>query len=151
MRSSALALLVLFGCSSGGDVKITKPTIDLLQLYGPSDLGFARGTGRMLAEFGFQITNRAAEPITLRRIELSSIGTGSYVLRREDRGFKALIPAGQTAALKMTADAFFTTDVSGTPSREPVTLRAIVYFEAPSGAFRQIVTRHIEQFSHGPR
>jgi hypothetical protein len=151
MRQTALALLLLFGCSSGSDLKIAKPEISLLQLYAPTDLGFARGTGTMHAEFGVQITNKAMEPITLRRIELTSIGSGGYTVRREDRGFTTVIPSGATEAVRMVARVFFTTDVSGSPSKEPVLLRAIVYFDAPSGPFRQVVTRNVEQFSQGPR
>ncbi len=150
MNRFVAALLLLAACGTAKDVNIAKPQIDLVQLYAPGDLQFARGPGEILAEFGFRIANRAAQPITLKRIELSSIGSGSYVLRRENRGFKQEIPPGGVAEVTMTARAYYNASSLGQISNEPVLLRAVVYFDSPEGSFRQILSRQIEQFSTGP-
>lgn len=139
------------GCSSTDDLKIVRPEIALIQLYAPVDLGHARGGGTMFAHFGVRIANRSAEPITLRRIDLQSIGGGGYYLRREDRSFDETIPPGSVGAVEMQAQAYFLATPSGTPSHEPVTIRAICFFDSPVGSFRQIVVRNISQFSAGPR
>lgn len=149
-RAAILLAMSVAACSSGGS-SIVKPEIQMIQLYAPADIGYARGQNTSMAEFGFQILNRAAEPITLRRIQIETVGDGGYYLRREDRSYTRTIGSGETVAETIQARAYFRTTGSGTASTEPVLLRATLYFEAPSGPFRQIVLRNIGQFSQGPR
>jgi hypothetical protein len=104
-----------------------------------------------MAEFGFQILNKATEPITLRRITIQTIGDGGYLLRREDKAYTTVIGPGQTVGERIQARAYFGTTLSGEASTEPVLLRATLYFESAAGKFRQIVMRNIGQFTEGPR
>ena len=143
---SLVAALILAGCASTAP-DIVKPEIQLVQLFAPSDLEYARGRNTMYAEFGFRITNQASEPITLRRVALESTGDGGYYLRREDRAFDRPIGTGEAIEDKLQARAYFRTTGSGEASREPVTIRATFYFDSPKGSFRQTVIRNIGQFA----
>lgn len=128
-----------------------RPEIQLVQLYGPTDLPYTQGATSLTAHFGFRILNRAAEPITLRHIELESSGEGGYYLRREARAFTRQIEPGEVAEETMQALAYFRTTASGAASNEPVMLRATFHFDSARGSFRQVLLRNIGQFSAGPR
>ena len=145
-RFSALTLaLAIAGCAASAP-DVVRPQIDLVQIYAPTDLGYARGHNSMTAEFAFRVINQAAQPITLRRVNIQSSGEGGYYLRREDKSFHHQLGPGQAVEDRIQARAYFRTTASGTASNEPVTLRATFYFESPGGSFRQIVIRNIGQF-----
>jgi len=147
-----LAALLLAACGSSKDVAILKPEIQLLQLQAPVDVGYA--TGPTQIQFEARVANRSGEPITLRRIEIQSVGTGSYILRKENFSYNENIAPDHFASVKFWAHGYgFATDRGRTPSAEPVNLRSVFYFESPVGSFHQIVTRYIDQFpgNQGPR
>jgi len=151
-RIIILAALLLGACASSKDAQILKPEIQLLQLNAPVDVGYA--TGPTQIQFEAKIANRSGEPITLRRIEIQSVGTGSYVLRKESFSYHETISPEHFASVKFWAHGYgFATDRGRTPSAEPVNLRSIMYFDSPVGSFHQIVTRYISQFpgDRGPR
>ncbi len=152
-RMFCAAFLLLAACAhSKNDVEILKPEISLVQLNAPVDSGYA--TGPTQVQFGARIANRSSEPITLRRIEMQSVGTGSYQLRREQFSFNEKIEPGQFGTVTFWVHAYaYPTGRDRRPSAEPVTVRGILYFESPAGSFHQIVSRYIDQFpgSEGPR
>lgn len=150
MRKQAIVVLLasalLTACATRSKVQVTRPEVELVQLVGPGDV--AMGSGPMQIQFGLRVANRASEPITLRRVELSSVGTGAYVLRREFHPFNQLIRPEQYEDVTFWARGY----VFGRrfdPSREPVTVRAILYFDSPDGSFQQIVQKNLDQFG-GP-
>ena len=141
------ALVVLAGCSSSSPkAAITPPDVDIVQIYGPSDVTFSRGVSTVNAQYGLQITNKADEPITLKHVTLEAIGTGTIGMRREERAFNNEIPPGQTGQAVVNAYVVFTSDSSGSPTREPLTLRATLNFDSPKGHFNKIVQKMIGQF-----
>ncbi len=82
------------------------------------------------------VTNRADQPITVRRVEVSSPNTTQYRLRTGLRDFKDTVAPGETKTLPITtlAERFVQR-----PS-DPLTLRAIVDIEAAGSRWREIVT-----------
>jgi hypothetical protein len=147
MKRTAIAALVLLAaaCASSNNPNIPKPELNLEQLVAPADVGYA--TGATQIQYALHALNKATEPIKLTRIEISSVGTGSYVLRRENLRFNTTIAPGTQEEVTFWVHAYaFATDPYHTPSNEPVTLRAIIYFDAPSGPFQQIVTKYLTQF-----
>ncbi len=152
MRKLLPLALLLAACAHQQNVKILEPEIALVQLNGPVDVGYA--TGPTQVQFGARIANRSSEPITLRRIEIQSVGTGSYQLRREAFPFNEKIGPGQFSNVTFWAHAYaYSMSRDRQPSAEPVTVRSILYFESPAGNFHQIVSRYIDQFpgNGGPR
>ena len=117
-RVIVLAALLLAACSSTKDVQILKPEINLLQLNAPVDVGYA--TGPTQIQFEARIANRSQEPITLKRIEIQSVGSGSYILRKEFFTYNESIAPEHFASVKFWAHGYgFATDRGRTPSSEP--------------------------------
>lgn len=148
MKRAAIPLLLLLAAcgSSSGDANRSRAEVEFEQVYGPGDVGLVRGANTMNIEYAVHIGNRSAEPITLRRISVSSVGTGSYRLRPEEQIYDETIPPDAAGVVKLSARGYFVGTSTGEASREPVTLRAILYFDAPAGSFRRIVTQNIGQF-----
>jgi hypothetical protein len=145
MRYAAIALLLLAACATS-DPKTSTTDIQFEQVYGPSDLSLVRGANTMTIEYAVNVGNRGTEAITLRRISVSSVGSGAYALRPEEQSYNVAIAPDTSGTVKLTARGYFSGNSSGDASREPVTLRAIFYFDAPSGPFRRIVTQNLGQF-----
>ena len=139
-------LLALAGCASAAKFPVTPPDIEIVQIYGPSDLNYSRGVSSVNAQYGVQITNRASDPIVLKHVTLQSVAGGTIAMRREDRAFNNEIPPGQTGQAVVNALVYFTSDISGTPTREPLTLRITLNFDSPKGTFNRIVQKMIGQF-----
>lgn len=150
-RLAFLALLALaaVSCSSSNGNKnanLLRPEIAIEQLVGPADLGYPGG--QVDIQYEVTVGNRSAEPITLRRIEVSSIGGGAYRLRRESYPFNATLGGNQQGSIQFWAHALQAGPVFR-GSTEPVTLRAILYFQSPAGSFQQIVMKSLGQFGGG--
>lgn len=142
-----LAVLLLAACSSSQDSVVNPPPeIEIQQVYGPSDIPYSRGQDSVIGEYAFRVRNVADIPITLRRIELSSIGGGTIALRREDRSFHRTVNPGSAEVVSVNPRVYFRTMGSGSPTNEPLTIRAVLYFDSPKGSFRRILTRNIGQF-----
>ena len=146
MKRAAIALLLLAACASSDVNDKTRPEVEFAQVFGPSDLGVTRGAATMQIEYAVRIGNRSAQPITLRRISVTSVGSGSYQLRPEEQSYTETIAPDTYGTVKLSARGYFVGNAMGDTSREPVTLRAILYFDAPEGSFRRIVTQNIGQF-----
>ena len=152
MKKLLPLVLLAAACAHQQNAKILEPEISIVQLNAPVDVGYA--TGPTQVQFGARVANRSAEPITLRRIEIQSVGTGSYQLRSEAFPFNEKIEPGKFSEVKFWAHAYaFAMGRDRQPSAEPVTVRSILYFDSPAGSFHQIVSRYIDQFpgNGGPR
>jgi hypothetical protein len=146
-RIAIFALLLLAACSSTQSYPVSPPPeVQIVQIYGPSNLDFSRGVSSVEAEYGIQITNPSSDPIRLKHVTLEGVAGTTILLRREDRAFDNEIPPGQTAQATMHARVYFTSDMSGSPTREPLTVRATLRFDSPKGSFNKIVQRNIGQF-----
>ena len=95
---------------------------------------------------GIQISNPSTVPITLKHVSLQSVGNSTVSMRREDRGFNNVINPGSMAQATMNARVYFTSDLSGSPTREPMTIRATLNFDSPKGTFNRIVQTNISEF-----
>jgi hypothetical protein len=82
------------------------------------------------------VTNRADQPITVRRVEVSSPNTTQYRLRTGLRDFKDTIAPGETKVLPLNTLA----ERYVNRPTDPLTLRAIVDIEAAGSRWREIVT-----------
>ena len=145
-RALIVTLLVAAACASSDNVVSPPPEIEIVQVYGPANIPYSRGQDSTMGEYAFRVTNKANIPITLRRIELSSIGGTTIALRREDRAFNRTVNPGSAEVVSLLARVFFLSSSSGSPTNEPLTIRAVLYFESQNGSFRKIVTKNIGQF-----
>ena len=141
-------LVVIVACASSSHTSPVTPlpSVEIVQIYGPADLSYSRGISSVEAQYGLEITNPSSDPITLKHVTLESVGGSSIRMRREDRAFNIEIPPGQTGQAVVTARVYFQSDNSGSPTREPITMRATLSFDSPKGSFNRIVQKMIGQF-----
>jgi hypothetical protein len=143
-------LLTISACSSSStshNGPVTPlPSVEIVQIYGPADVNYSRGMSFVDAQFSLQITNPSTDPITLKHVTLESVGGSSIRMRREDRAFNNEIPPGQTGQAPLNARVYFQSDSSGSPTREPITMRATLSFDSPKGKFNRIVQKMVGEF-----
>jgi len=136
--------LVVAACASSANPKIPEPGVGIEQVVGPADLNYPYGPIEVKYNLGIQ--NNAPFPITLIRIDVATTNPagGAYALRRDFYNFKETIPANSTRVIPFWAKAF--SFGRGMRNTEPVTLRAIVYFNTPQGAYQKVFIRELSQF-----
>ena len=137
MKRLAFVLLaiVISGCASGGDKpKGPEPQFDMYQV---GDHTFSlRYSGVQAVGFELTVTNPTTEPLTLRHIKFSTIGSGAYYVDQTPQFFNLDVPPRRTAVKAFSLRVYAQGGDIG--SREPVSLRAIVQFETPEGKFQKI-------------
>jgi hypothetical protein len=149
MKRTAL-LLALFvaaaGCSSSSAPKIAMPELQLTELASPSDMHSPGG--EVEVKYGLRIRNPSAEAITLLRVDMSSTGPGAYALIRDPKyanhNYNVTVQPGQFEDVTIWARAFHRGPL-GVGSNDPVTVRAVAFFDSPAGKFQKIVTKYLPQ------
>ena len=154
MKRAIVAILAaaVVSCATDQNAKNDRVKLQLEQLVGASPV---QSVGRFDVQFGLQVENPSKEPVTLKSVELTQIGTGSYQIRRQGATgagdhytFNQTIAPGQTAQVSFWVHAYQTVLPGSFGASEPVTLRALVYFESPSGQFHQVVQKVLSQFEN---
>ncbi len=142
-----LLTLLLTACASSDAQKAggaAKPQIHLRELTGPRQSLQPRGPIEI--QYEIVVANRASHGITLRRVELVSVGTGPYQLRPDFYTFNRVIEANGSAAVTFWAKAYLYATSSDLTSSEPVTIRAVATFDSPNGAFQQVLMKSLSQY-----
>ena len=141
-------LLLLAACASSKaqDGKPARPdvAIGVEQVVGPAQLNYPYGP--MEVQYEFLIQNPSSQPITLMRIEVATtnMAGGPYTLRRDFYNVNKTIPGNGADTVKLWAKAFGYG--RGLRQNEPITLRAVVSFQSPSGNFQKIFIRELSQY-----
>ena len=150
MKRAVLLLLAFaaLSCASDANKKNDRVRLQLVQIVGASTV---QSTGRFDVQFGLTVENPTNEIVTLKYVELTQIGTGSYQIRRDATGsdrypFDKKIGPGQTEQAAFWVHAYQRTLPGTFGASEPVTVRAVVYFDSPSGPFHQVVQKVLGQF-----
>jgi hypothetical protein len=73
----------------------------LVQTTLPSDMIFFRGP--ISIQYQLTITNPSSQPLTLSRLNLSTVGPGGYRLRTGDAIVKTVVPANGSTTLNLSA------------------------------------------------
>jgi hypothetical protein len=138
------ALLIAAACSSTNQLSqnaahIPQPEITII---GRTDLvnipSIASGVP---AHFEFRIVNQADVPITLKRIDLDSLGGGSIGIQSRNRQFNTVIAPHMAQSVD-----FLTTAFINDPSfagRSPVQIRAVAVFDSPQGSLQKVVQQQV--------
>jgi len=139
----AAACCVSLACA-GTDAKIPPPQIDFVQIAGPAEQSYVQGDFEV--QYGIRIANRAPVPITLRNIQVQSVGLGGpYRLRPATYYFQREIQPEKYEDVTFWAKAVSTGDAMSDDATAPITIRATAFFESPSGAFRRVFTKILTQ------
>lgn len=122
-------------------VDILKPDIRITQLSSVP-VAARHVEGNLPVQYRVRVSNRAAEPITLKNVTVMSMGYGAYDVESTSRPFKTLIEPDQFKVVEFWVPAHITA-ASIMGANGPVTLRATLHFDSPVGQFQQIVVQQV--------
>ena len=146
-----LAFIACGSSGSGGasvptaaNLGIAQPETWLIQLVGPEELNWESGQIEM--KYALRIHNRAADAITLRQIQIQTVGMeGPYYVPQTSYFFHEPVTAGTERAVEFFAKAYSPGNRYKIDAQSPVSIRIIAYFEAPTGNFRQAFITNVGQ------
>ena len=141
MKTSRLILLALLlvSCSSATTEDTQRPASVARPDVGvqlANSIFFGSGTTAP-ATFDVVVRNNATVPLTLRRLEIASPGMAEYTIVPQSRIYSETIPPGETKNITYFGTA--RTNVSRLNPTEPLSVRAILDFEASGVRFREIL------------
>ncbi|HEV2718968.1 MAG TPA: hypothetical protein VG323_03040 [Thermoanaerobaculia bacterium] len=150
MRSSGVTvlLLCLAACSANQLSRkspIAEPEVVIEQTSNVAPA--ARNiTGGITVRFRVRVRNVASEVVKLKRIDLRSIGIGSYTIDNISRSFDVAINPGSESAVEFWAPGYIA-DPSVSGANGPVTLRAVMLFDSQSGQLQTVVTQQVRSLT----
>ena len=130
----SLVLMLAGACGSAGvsrPATIAKPYVEAVLTH---DIFFGSGTSAPAA-IEVRVHNNATQPITIRRVELSSPGMVQYGILPIAREFRQVVAPGETKGVTVFAMAVTTVR----RPNEPLAIRSIVHFEAAGTRWREII------------
>ena len=141
-RALAILLLLAAGCASQAARKapVAEPEVEIEQTSNVVEP--ARNlTGPINLRYVVRVRNVANEPVTLKRIDLVSIGPGAYNVNLS-RPFDVTINPSTASSVEIvgTGNVPFTAP-SG--ANGPVVLRATLLFNSAAGGWQTIVTQPV--------
>jgi hypothetical protein len=142
----ALACLAIWTCgTSSTQSNDSRVAIDVRQLSGPADQGFPGGFFKVL--LAFELTNQTDEALTLKQLDLDSMGGGGpYRLRKETYYFDETIAPRDSHELQLDVNAFSTGDYKSVDAYAPVQIRGVATFQSASGTtVRKIFLKTLRQ------
>jgi LEA14-like dessication related protein len=147
MRNSIAlsALIIATACATGNQLSqeaahIPKPEITII---GRTDLtNVPTVASGVEVHYEFRIVNQAEVPITLKRIDMDSLGGGGISIQSKNRQFNTVIQPGQAQSVDFMTTAYIN-DPSSYSGRSPVQLRATALFDSPSGALQKVVQQQV--------
>jgi hypothetical protein len=136
------------GCKTSrgtGLASIPEPDVVIAQMSSVASVA-RHVTGGTPVQLIMQITNNAAQPITLKRVQAQTVGQGAYTITEgmsdnSAHPFDVLIPPTATRSVTFWVSAIANDTILGTNG--PVTLRMIANFDSPAGKFRSIVVQQV--------
>jgi hypothetical protein len=140
--------LVLAACTSTrATAPVTPPEIRVTQTSGiPAAARYVSGS--IPVRYTVRVANRAAEPITLKRITAQSIGSGAYELRSQSKPFNEQIAPGAQHDVELWASGYIA-DPSILGANGPVTVRLLLHFDSPKGEFDEMVVQQVNAIGSG--
>ncbi len=151
----ALVLLVaLAGCASsatapatsgskGGaaTAQLAEPELTLVQISSVAPAAEYQ-SGGVPVQFQLQVANHSGEAITLKRVNLQSIGVGGYEVAPVSRPFDKKIEPNAAESVQFWVPSQINT-VMPSGANSPVTLRCTAEFDSPVGRFQKIVVETV--------
>jgi hypothetical protein len=148
----AAAAIALTACSSsstpaasGPRAQIPPPEFEIRQTVGPAELNYPEGN--IDIKFRLDIGNRADVPITLSRVQLTTVNPpgGAYSITRRDYYMKNTIAPHAKASIDVWAKAY--SEGQSRRTNEPVTIRGTLFFESPAGNLRHVFVKELGQYA----
>jgi hypothetical protein len=144
MRKEMVLLGMMFAaaCASqhNNASAVAEPEIVLEQLSS-APASAEHVTGGIPVQFRLSVTNTAGFPITLKRLDMQSVGAGGYDVSPTSLPFSVVIAPGETVSVDFWVPAYATTSVVGVNGA--VAVRLTSQFQSPSGVFRNVSVRQV--------
>jgi hypothetical protein len=149
MRNAATLAILFICCASAAPhpqtAPLNEPEIHISQLSSVSEAA-RHITGGISVQYRVEVANRANQPITIKRIDIVSIGAaGAYTLRPTSFPFAASLKPGEGTAVQFWAPAVID-DPTIIGANGPVTLRLTLQYDTPSGGSQSIVVQQVHAF-----
>ncbi len=143
MKLAVPAALLVVACATQNATAPSQnePEIHISQLSNVSDAA-RHISGGISVQYRVDVTNRLKDAITLRRIDLISLGSGAYTLRPTSYPFDKQLMAGESTALQFWAPAVID-DVTIVGANGPVSLRLTLQYDTPAGRTQSIVVQQV--------
>lgn len=143
MRLIVVSLVVSLaaGCASHR-VDPLAPKIEIAQLSGETELYMTRG-GLAAVRYAVRISNPSSEPLTLRQLDLRTVGSSPYLLRQGAQFFKQVVPAHKSVTFPISVWA--TVGRGRFAATEPVIIRGVATFKTATGSKQTIFTQTVQQ------
>ena len=114
LASAACTALIACGSSGGGvptaeKIGTVAPETELIQLIGPEELNWevSEELGQLELKYALRITNHASEPITLRQIQIRTVGMeGPYSIPQSSYFFREAVTPRDTRDIEFFVKAF---------------------------------------------
>lgn len=100
-------------------------------------------TGAISVQYRVDVENRARTPITIKRIDVVSLGSGAYNLRSTSVPFTESLNPGESRPVQLWAPAYID-DPTILGANGPVTIRLTLYYDTPAGTFQSIVVQPVQ-------
>ena len=140
----AISFLLLAGCASSGQQSGPPVTVQIQQVNNVNDVFYYRGPVNV--QYRVAINNPTSEPMTLTRLDLSTIGPGAYSLQANGTPMNLKVPPNSTAVYTISVWGYARGGFMA--SSEPVTLRGTAYFQgSSSGAFIKMFNENISPYA----
>jgi hypothetical protein len=138
-----LSFLLLGGCASHTNntkVDVAQPQVEIQQLSSVP-LVAEQVTGGMPVQYRMSVTNTAQVPITLKRVDVRSMGSGAYDVPPTSKPYSLVIEPGATEAFDLWIPAYATTSVAG--ANGAVALQLRTQFDTASGSFQNVTVSQV--------
>lgn len=138
-------ILIAAACATGNQLSqqaahIPKPDITII---GRTDLtNVPTVASGVEVHYEFRIVNQADVPITLKRIDMDSLGGGGISIQSKNRQFNTVIQPHQAQSVDFMTTAYIN-DPSSYSGRSPIQLRATALFDSPEGALQRVVQQQV--------
>jgi hypothetical protein len=129
-------------CSSA---PLTEPEIHISQISNLAEAA-AHVSGNISVQYQVDIANHGNVTITIKRIDVISLGEGAYTLRPSSFPFDAALSPGQATAVQFWAPAVIA-DPTIIGANGPVSLRVTTQYETPSGRAQSVVVQQVHALS----
>ena len=142
--ASVLFVAVLAACASGNNnlkTNIAQPDVQFEQVSSQPAVA-EHVTGGVPVYFALSVTNNANIPITLKRVNLQSMGSGGYNVPSTSRPFNKSIAPGATETEQFWVGTFADTSVAGVNGA--VAIRVIAQFDSSEGAFENTTVHQVQ-------
>jgi LEA14-like dessication related protein len=139
------ALFIAAACTTGNQVSLSaahipKPDITII---GRTDLTNVPTVASAIeAHFELRIVNQADIPITLRRVDLESLGGGGIAIQSKNRQYNTVIQPHSVQSVDVMTTALIN-DPNSYSGRSPVQIRMTALFDSSQGALQKVVQQQV--------